>query len=123
MKANFLALMRAVARGLPLPLAGIENRRSLIYVGNLCDAILACLDAPDKTYLLSDGAPVSTPQLCVALGQALGRPARLFRFPAFIPGPLKSCLEVDVGAAHGARPAAVLVRGRTEAHGGLVPQR
>ena len=98
-KANFLALMRAVARGLPLPLAGIENRRSLIYVGNLCDAILACLDAPGKTYLLSDGAPVSTPQLCVALGQALGRPARLFRFPrALIPGPLKSCLEVDASA-------------------------
>ena len=27
-KANFLALMRAVARGLPLPLASIDNRRS-----------------------------------------------------------------------------------------------
>jgi nucleoside-diphosphate-sugar epimerase len=94
-KANFLALMRAVALGLPLPLAGIDNRRSLIYVGNLCDAILACLKVSGKTYLVSDGAAVSTPQLCTALGQALGRPARLFRFP-IVPGKaLTQSLEID----------------------------
>ena len=94
-KANFLALMRAVALGLPLPLAGIQNRRSLIYVGNLCDAIVACLQRPGKTYLVSDGAAVSTPQLCTALGEALGRPARLFRFPV-VPGrALTQSLEVD----------------------------
>jgi nucleoside-diphosphate-sugar epimerase len=97
-KANFLALMRAIARGMPLPLAGIENRRSLIYVGNLCDAILACLGSPGKTYLVSDGAPVSTPQLCRAIGAALGRPARLFRAP-WVPGKaLTRSLEVDDGA-------------------------
>ncbi len=33
--------MRAIDRGWPLPLASIENRRSLVYVGNLVDAILA----------------------------------------------------------------------------------
>jgi nucleoside-diphosphate-sugar epimerase len=94
-KANFLALMRAIARGMPLPLAGIENRRSLIYVGNLCDAILACLGSADKTYLVSDGAPVSTPQLCRAIGAALGRPARLFPVP-WLPGKaLTASLEVD----------------------------
>jgi nucleoside-diphosphate-sugar epimerase len=97
-KANFLALMRAVARGMPLPLAGIENRRSLVYVGNLCDAILACLGSPGKTYLVSDGAPVSTPQLCRAIGAALGRPARLFRVP-WVPGKaLTGSLEVDDAA-------------------------
>jgi nucleoside-diphosphate-sugar epimerase len=97
-KANFFALMRAIARGMPLPLAGIENRRSLIYVGNLCDAILACLGSPGKTYLLSDGAPVSTPQLCRAIGAALGRPARLFRAP-WVPGKaLTRSLELDDAA-------------------------
>jgi len=82
-KANFLALLRAVDRGWPLPLASIENRRSLVYVGNLVDAILACLGGPaqGRTYAVSDGAPVSTPQLCRAIGRALGRPARLFPFP------------------------------------------
>lgn len=100
-KANFLALMRAIARGLPLPLAGIENRRSLIYVGNLCDAILACLGSPGKTYLVSDGMALSTPQLCRAIGVALGRPARLFRFP-LVPGKaLTRSLEVDDAAIRG----------------------
>jgi UDP-N-acetyl-alpha-D-quinovosamine dehydrogenase len=80
-KANFRALMRAVARGWPLPLAGIANRRSLLYVGNLADAVVRCLESPaasGKTYGVTDGAPVSTPDFCRALGVALGRPARLF---------------------------------------------
>jgi UDP-N-acetyl-alpha-D-quinovosamine dehydrogenase len=82
-KANFLALMRAIDRGWPLPLASIRNRRSLIYVGNLVDAIGRCLQgaARGKVYAVSDGAPVSTPELCRALGRALGRPARLWPFP------------------------------------------
>ena len=83
-KANFRALMSAISRGWPLPFAGIENRRSLVYVGNLCDALVHCLQAAQaagRTYSVSDGAPVSTPQLCRALGAALGRPARLFSLP------------------------------------------
>ena len=94
-KANFLALMNAVARGLPLPLASIRNRRSLIYVGNLADAILACL-GKEGTFLLSDGDPISTPQLCREIGAALGRPARLLRFPtSLLPDKLAGSLELD----------------------------
>ncbi len=84
-KANFLALMRAIARGWPLPLTSVRNARSLVYVGNLTHAIVSSLQAPQaagRTYLVSDGAPVSTPELCRALGRALGRPVRLFPFPA-----------------------------------------
>jgi nucleoside-diphosphate-sugar epimerase len=82
-RGNFLLLMRAICRGWPLPLAGVANRRSLVYVGNLVDAIVRCLELAvvHKTYALSDGAPVSTPELCRAIGRALDRPARLFRFP------------------------------------------
>jgi nucleoside-diphosphate-sugar epimerase len=83
-KANFRGLMRAVARGWPLPLASIANRRSLVYVGNLADAVVRCLESPlaaGNTYGVTDGAPVSTPALCRALGVALGRPARLLSFP------------------------------------------
>lgn len=102
-KANFLALMRAVARGWPLPLASIDNRRSLVYVGNLCDAVERCLEsgqASGKTYFVSDGPPVSTPTLCRALGEALGRPARLFPFPpALLPlGRLTGSLVADDSA-------------------------
>src|SRR6185436_3112229 len=45
-RANFLALARAVDRRLPLPLASVRNRRSLVYVGNLADAIVRCLETP-----------------------------------------------------------------------------
>jgi nucleoside-diphosphate-sugar epimerase len=87
-KANFLALMRAIDRGWPLPLASIENRRSLVYVGNLVHAILRCLEgaAQGKTYAVSDGAAVCTAELCRAIGRALGRPPRLFPFPPALLG-------------------------------------
>lgn len=94
-KANFLALMSAVAHGWPLPLASIRNGRSLLYVGNLADAIIACL-GKEGTFLVSDGEAVSTPQLCREIGEALGRPARLFRFPSsLLPEKLSASLEVD----------------------------
>lgn len=104
-KANFLALMRAMDRGWPLPLSSIRNRRSLIYVGNLVDAILRCLDGPvqAKTYAVSDGAAVSTPELCRAIARALGRPARLFPFPpallGLVPGMARLVQSQEADAA------------------------
>ena len=83
-KGNFLRLMRLVGRGIPLPLASISNQRSLVYLGNLVDAITACIDSPaaaGKTYLVSDGKDVSTPELIRRLAAVLGRPSRLFPFP------------------------------------------
>lgn len=105
-KANFLALLRAVDRGWWLPLATIRNRRSLLYVGNLVDAIARCLEGAvvRKTYAVTDGAPVSTPELCRAMARALGRPARLFPFPqrllGLAPGlsALTESLEADDAA-------------------------
>ncbi len=90
-KANFLALLAAVARGVPLPLASIRNRRSLIGVDNLATAITACLESPKaagRTYCVTDGSPVSTPDLVRAVGKALGKPPRLFVFPLRL---LESC--------------------------------
>jgi nucleoside-diphosphate-sugar epimerase len=106
-QANFLALMTAVARGLPLPLASVTNRRSLVYIGNLADAILSCLarsGAAGGTYLVSDGLALSTAEICRRLGRELGRPARLFRFPVklleALPGgrAMTRSLEVDDAA-------------------------
>lgn len=83
-KGNFLRLMQVVDRGIPLPLALADNRRSLVYLGNLTDAIIACLHHPEaagKTYLVSDGEDVSTAQLISQMAQALGRPVRLWPCP------------------------------------------
>jgi nucleoside-diphosphate-sugar epimerase len=83
-RANFLKLMRAVAAGIPLPLASIDNRRSLLYLGNLVDAIRTCLGhsrAGGRTFLVSDGDDLSTPGLARRLAQALGVPSRLLPMP------------------------------------------
>ena len=84
--ANFLRLMNAVAGGRPLPLGAVRNRRSLVYVGNLADAVLACLEDPHAagTYLVSDGHDLSTPDLIRRIGAAVGRPARLLYVPTVL---------------------------------------
>ena len=106
-KAKFLMLMRAVARGWPLPVDAIQNRRSVVHVGNLADMIVCCVEARKlggRTFVVSDGAPLSTPELCRAIGEALRRPARLFAVPAgvleLVPGAkaLTRSLEVDDSA-------------------------
>ena len=83
-RANFLRLMRLVDTGVPLPLASVANRRSLLFVGNLADALSACIDHPraaGQTFSVSDGENVSTPELIRRIARALDRPARLFPFP------------------------------------------
>lgn len=86
-KANFLRLMRMVERGWPLPLGAIRNRRSLLYLGNLVDAIRLCVEHPaaaGQTFLLDDGEAVSTPDLIRAVAHAMGRSARLPAVPVSV---------------------------------------
>ncbi len=84
-KANFLRLMQAIDRGIPLPLGAITyNRRSMLYVGNLADAIATCITHPQAaghTFLVSDGHNVATTTLIRHLANALGKPARLLPIP------------------------------------------
>ena len=84
-RANFLRLMRLVCSGIPLPLASIRNRRSLLYVENLVSAIEICLHHPAAaggTFNVSDGEDVSTPDLVRRLAGIMGCKARLWPFPA-----------------------------------------
>ncbi|MBU2521169.1 MAG: GDP-mannose 4,6-dehydratase [Proteobacteria bacterium] len=86
-KANFLRLLKLVKLGIPLPLASIKNRRSLIYVGNLIDAIVTCLVHPKaagETFLVSDGQDVSTPELIRLMAGAMGKEAWLFSCPVSV---------------------------------------
>lgn len=83
-RANFLALVKAVDRGVPLPLASVRNRRSLVARDNLVDAIVTAIDAPRAaggTFYVTDGEPLSTPDLIQHLARALRKPARLLPFP------------------------------------------
>ena len=83
-KANFLKLLRIVDAGMPLPFSSIDNRRSLVYVGNLVHAIGSCLAHPaaaNRTFFVSDGQDISTPQLVREIAAALSRKPRLYPFP------------------------------------------
>jgi nucleoside-diphosphate-sugar epimerase len=82
--ANFRRLMKLAASGFPLPLAAIENRRSLVYVDNLCDLIRTCLAHPaaaGHTFLVSDDRDLSTPDLFRLLARTMGKNIRLFPMP------------------------------------------
>lgn len=83
-KGNFIQMLNVLSRGLPLPLSSVNNRRSLVYVGNLVDALITCATHPaaaGQTYLVSDGEDISTSDLLRRLGAEMGRPARLFPCP------------------------------------------
>lgn len=86
-KGNFRALMSLVARGVPLPLGSVDNRRSVIFIENLIDLIEIVLIhdmAPGGIYLMRDNEEISTPDLCRSLGRQLGHAARLFPCPPIL---------------------------------------
>lgn len=86
-KGNFAQMLSAVSMRIPLPFAAVRNQRSLIYVGNLVDALIECATHPAATgnvYLVSDNDDVSTPELLRRLGDAMGRPARIFPSPIWL---------------------------------------
>jgi len=83
-RGNFRRLLKLVERGLPLPFASIDNRRSLVNVDNLCDLLALCIEhpkAPGEVFLVSDNQDLATPELIRTMAGVLGRPARLLPFP------------------------------------------
>lgn len=86
-KANFESLIKLVARGLPLPLKNIHNRRSFIYLGNLTDAIFASVVHPKadgETFIVSDCMDISTPDLIRLIASAMGKKDALFSLPPIL---------------------------------------
>lgn len=86
-KANFLSMMRWIYKGVPLPLAGIRNARSLVALDNLVDLIAICLrhpEAANRVFLVGDGEDLSTPELLEKTAAAMGKRTRLFEVPTFM---------------------------------------
>jgi nucleoside-diphosphate-sugar epimerase len=83
-KANFRALMRLLASGVPLPFSGVDNRRSLIFLDNLVDVTALAATHPaaaGRILLVRDAIDLSTQELICHLAAALGRRVRLFALP------------------------------------------
>lgn len=92
-KGNFALLTRAVALGLPLPLAAIRNQRAFLAVQNLASFILHRLEHPDpasnfEIFLVADKEQVSTPEFVTRLAAASGKRPRMFSVPAGVLGTL-----------------------------------
>jgi len=112
-KANFLTMMRWLFKGIPMPFAAIQNKRSLVGVHNLVDLIATCIQHPaaaNQTFLVSDDNDLSTTELLRRTAIAMKVPIRLFSLPvgllrqlAYIFGKreiadrLFDSLQVDIG--------------------------
>ncbi len=82
---NFGSLVRWIEKGIPLPLGGVYNKRSLVGIDNLVDLIIRCIDHPaaaNQVFLAGDGEDLSTTELLRGAGRAMGKPARLIPVPA-----------------------------------------
>lgn len=81
---NMERLIKLINRSLPLPFGSVKNRRSLIYVGNLIDAIATSLTHPNaknQTFIVSDGQDLSTPELIQKIAKYLEKPCHLLPTP------------------------------------------
>jgi nucleoside-diphosphate-sugar epimerase len=81
---NMRRLLRLCASGLPLPLGCAANRRSLIGLSNLADAVATALFHPKaagRTYLVRDDEDLSVADLIRRLRRAMGMSPRLIPIP------------------------------------------
>jgi len=85
-KGNFGMLINYARKGIPLPLGAINNRRSLVSLGNLVDLIATCIDhseAANQIFLVGDGNDLSTTELMRGIAKAAMVPSRLIPVPVY----------------------------------------
>lgn len=81
---NFARMLGWIKKGIPLPLGSVKNRRSMVYVENLADALILCAirpEAANETFLVSDTEAVSTPELIRKLSEKMGIESAILAFP------------------------------------------
>ena len=79
---NLAMLARLLLKRIPLPIASIDNRRSMVGAGSLAELLLQAASATATgTYHVSDRYPISTPTLVRALGRGLKVRPILLPFP------------------------------------------
>jgi UDP-glucose 4-epimerase len=96
-KGNMYGLLRAASRKVPLPIGAATGKRSMVYVGNVADAVLHVISAPAssetvETFYLTDGVDYSSAELYSAMYRAMNNgksgllyiPAGIFKFSAHL---------------------------------------
>lgn len=83
-KANIKNLITLIQRVPILPLRGIHNQRSMVYIGNLAHLIDTVIkQQASGIFLAADDSPISTTDLVQKIAEALGRKQYLFTLPFF----------------------------------------
>ena len=86
-RGNLVALMEMASKGIPLPLGATKGKRSLIYTGNVCDAILRVINDKKiprpsvQTYLVNDGKSLTSKELYSLICKNFDRQPALIYFP------------------------------------------
>ncbi|MFO6423859.1 NAD-dependent epimerase/dehydratase family protein [Motilimonas sp. KMU-193] len=83
-KANFATMINWVRKGIPLPFAKVQNRRSLLALPNLCDFIAVSMHHPaaiNQVFLIADTNAYSTSELLQEIAKAYQVQIRLFYIP------------------------------------------
>ncbi len=83
-KANIQNLIKLTKKVSLLPFKNIQNKRSIVYVGNLCHLLYIVIEKEQKgVFLASDDAPLSTSRLIELIATSLDRKVFLIKVPLF----------------------------------------
>lgn len=86
---NVATLLRLARSPAPLPLGGLNARRSLVSVESLAAAVATVLDAPGplrRPLIVAEPEPLSVPEMIAALRAGLGRGPGLLPVPSSLLG-------------------------------------
>ncbi|MCT7487100.1 NAD-dependent epimerase/dehydratase family protein [Aliarcobacter cryaerophilus] len=83
-KANIKSLVNLVNKIPVLPFGKIENRRSMVYIGNLCNLVDEIITQQKSgIFLASDDEPLSTSRLIESIAKNLDKKVYLVKIPLF----------------------------------------
>jgi UDP-glucose 4-epimerase len=83
-KANIKNLVSLVQKVPILPFGNIQNKRSMVYIGNLCHLIDVIIQKQiNGVFLASDDKAISTTKLCELIANELGKKVYLIKIPLF----------------------------------------
>lgn len=83
-KGNFLNLLKLSRLPFPLPFALVNNKRSMVYLDNLVDLIVTCIDHPNavnRVFLASDGDDLSLAGLLTLIRASMNKSPLLLPLP------------------------------------------
>jgi len=86
-KGNFHTLLELVQRGIPIPVKGVHNQRSMIALTNLVDIISRLSTSEsikNRLYVVSDGRDLSTDEIISMIARSMRKKPRLIKIPRIV---------------------------------------